>query len=185
MTRFPDIPPDRMTPEQKKAYDEIASGPRGGVRGPFPALMHNPELARRVQVLGEHLRYKSKLPAALNELAILVTARRWMAQYEWYAHAKLAKAAGLAEGIIDAIAEGRAPNGMTTDETLVYTFAHTLLAEGEPGDRLFGEARERFGYDGVLDMIALCGYYTIVALILNTAQVPVPGGDQPLKPINP
>lgn len=183
MARFPVIPPEQMTAEQKQVHDEIASGPRGGVRGPFPALMHNPELARRVQMLGEHLRYKSKLPPALNELAILVTARKWSAQYEWFAHAKLAKAAGLNPAIVDAIAEGRKPSGMSADEALVHAFAEAVLYKGEPGDGLFNEAKDRFGYDGVLDMIALCGYYTTVALILNAAQVAVPDGTVPLKPL--
>src|SRR6185436_12960311 len=99
---------------------EITAGPRGEVRGPFLALIHNAELARRMQALGEHLRWRNKLPLPLLELAVLYTARRWTCQHEWYMHEKLARKAGLAPRIVEAIAAGREPEGMSTDESLIH-----------------------------------------------------------------
>jgi 4-carboxymuconolactone decarboxylase len=182
--RFPIIPRDAMTPEQRTVADEIASGPRGGLRGPFQALLHQPDLARRVQLLGEHLRYKTGIPQHLLELAVSMTARRWTAQYEWFAHAKLARAAGTDPAIIDAIAEGRVPTGLSADQQLVYDFTKELLRDGKISDPLFARAKERFDLAGVLDLVGLIGYYSTVALVLNVAEVPLPEGEKPqLKPL--
>ena len=182
--RFPIIPRDAMTPEQRVVADEITAGPRGSLRGPFQALLHQPELARRVQMLGEHLRFKTGIPEHLLELAISMTARRWTAQFEWYAHAKLALAAGTDPAIITAIAEGRAPTGLSTDQQLVYDFTQELHRDGRLSDAMFARAKERFGLANVLDFVALIGYYTTVAMVLNVAEVPLPEGEKPqLKPM--
>lgn len=180
MSRFPALYPEQMTPAQREVHDAIASGPRGGVRGPFLALLHNPELAMHIQALGEYLRFKTRIPQPLMEIAILVTARHWTAQYEWYAHAKLAAKAGVAQATIDAIARNAKPSGLTADEALVHAFAEQVLKLGAPDDAMFAAARDRFGLDGVLDLVALCGYYTTIGLVLNAAQVPVPEGPPPL-----
>lgn len=183
MERFPTIAPANMTAEQRAIVDAIASGPRGGLRGPFPALLHNPPLCQHVQVLGEHLRFKTKLPNALLELAVIITARRWSAQYEWFAHARLARNAGLNPAIIDAIAAGKVPASMSEDEALVHGFVTQLFEKGSPDDTMFARCKARFGLDGTLDLIGLCGYYSMVAMLLNTAKVPVPDGTTPLPPI--
>src|SRR5258705_13886723 len=125
-TRFPDIPRDQLSDAQKQVYDAIAGGPRGGVRGPFGPLLRSPELADRVQKLGEYLRFSSSLPARLNELAILINARFWESKYEWYAHRPFAVKGGLAESVADDIARNRRPAGMKPDEELVYDFCTTL-----------------------------------------------------------
>lgn len=181
MSRFPVLYPEQMTPAQRAVHDQIAAGPRGGVRGPFLALLHNPELALHVQALGEYLRFKTRIPAPLLEIAILVTARHWTAQYEWYAHARLAEKAGVARATIDAIARGALPPGLTADEALVHGFALQVLEHGAPDDAMFAQARERFGLDGTLDLVALIGYYSTIALVLNAAQIPVPEGAPPLE----
>lgn len=168
-----------MTPEQRAVVEEIASGPRGGVRGPFIPLLHNPKLALRVQALGEHLRFGTQLGQALTELAILVTARHWTCQFEWYAHEKLARKAGLDTAIIDAIAEGRTPGTMSPDESLVHAFCFQVNERGEPDEPTFAAARRRFGLDGVLDLIALCGYYSMLAMVLNSAKLQLPDGALP------
>jgi 4-carboxymuconolactone decarboxylase len=124
--RFATLEPERMSPEQKCAYDAIVSGPRGGARGPFNVLLRSPELADRVQRVGEYLRFKSSLPARLNEFAILINARFWESKYEWYAHRPLAVKGGLAESITDDLARNRRPARMKPDEELVYEFCTSL-----------------------------------------------------------
>jgi 4-carboxymuconolactone decarboxylase len=182
--RFPLVPPDSYTDAQRVLAAEIAGGPRGGVRGPFLALMHNPALAQRVQALGEHLRFGTGIDPALVEVAVLVTARRWTCQYEWVAHARLARNAGLPETIIAAIAEGRRPEAMTPDQALVHDVAMAAHASGDLPDALFAAAEARFGKAGVLDLLALCGYYAMLAMVLNTARPPLPDGiAPPLEPL--
>jgi 4-carboxymuconolactone decarboxylase len=182
--RFPAIAPEAMTEAQREVVQAIAGGPRGSVRGPFLALLHNPTLAMRIQALGEHLRFGTGITQSLVELLILVTARRWSCQYEWFAHARIARSEGLPEPIIAAIAEGRRPDAMDEDQALVHDFAIAVHADGAPGDALHDRAAARFGRAGVLDLLALCGYYTTLAMVLNTAQPALPdGAAPPLKPL--
>ncbi|MBW8268938.1 carboxymuconolactone decarboxylase family protein [Caldovatus aquaticus] len=182
--RFPPIPPERMSPEQRAVAEAIASGPRGSLRGPFNALLRSPVLADRFQRLGEYLRFRSAIPPALNELAILIAAREWTAQYEWYAHHRLAMQAGLSPAIAEAIAQGRRPEGMSEDEALVYDFCTELHRTRTVSDATFERARARFGEQGVVDLIGVSGYYVAVAMVLNVAQVPLPEGvAPPLAPL--
>jgi 4-carboxymuconolactone decarboxylase len=184
MSRFPKLLPDEMTPTQREVAAEIAAGPRGEVRGPFLALIHNAELARRVQALGEHLRWKSKLPPQLLELAVLVTARRWTCQHEWLMHEKLARKAGLAPRIIEAVAKATLPAGMGPDESLVHAFCLQAHTTGHVDDATFAAARERFGLEGTLELLALNGYYSMMAMVLNSAGLPLPdGAAPPLTPL--
>jgi 4-carboxymuconolactone decarboxylase len=180
--RFPKLTPEGMTPAQREVAAEITAGPRGEVRGPFIALLHNPELARHVQRLGEHLRWKGKLPSRLKELAVLVTARRWTCQHEWVMHSKLALEGGLGAGIVDDIRNGREPKGMLDEEKAVYNFCRELHATGRAGDATFADIQRRFGLDGALELIALNGYYSMMAMVLNSAGLPLPGtAEPPLK----
>ena len=182
--RFPRLNPDAMTPVQREVAAEISAGPRGEVRGPFVALIHNAELGRRVQALGEQLRWKSTLPPALLELAVLVTARRWTCQFEWFMHEKLARKAGLAPRIIEAIAQATLPAGMGKDESLVHAFCLQAHTTGHVDDATFAAARERFGLDGVLELLALNGYYSMMAMVLNSSGIPLPeGAAAPLQPL--
>jgi 4-carboxymuconolactone decarboxylase len=184
MARFPQLTKEEMTPAQREAAAEISAGPRGEVRGPFIALIHNPELARRVQALGEQLRWHSKLPAHLLELAVLVTARRWTCQHEWVMHEKLARKAGLAPRIIEAVARAALPAGMGKDESLVHAFCLQAHTTGQVDDATFAAARERFGLEGTLELLALNGYYSMMAMVLNSAGLPLPdGAAPPLAPL--
>jgi 4-carboxymuconolactone decarboxylase len=179
--RFTELTPELMTPEQRRAAEAIQSGPRGsGLRGPFNALLRSPELCDHVQRAGEYVRFRSSIPRKLNELAIIITGRHWTAQYEFYAHRKMAVEAGLAPAIADAIAEGRRPEGMDTDEALVYDFTAELLRTGQVPDALYHRTEERFGERGVIDLVGALGYYSLVSLVLNVAQVPLPAGVEPL-----
>lgn len=184
MTRFPPIADADMTADQRAVASEISSGPRGGVRGPFVALLHNPPLARRIQALGEHLRFGTSFSDDLTEIAVLATARHWTCQNEWVPHAKFAQKAGLPDAVIDAIAKGMPPPGLTGDQALVLEFAQQTLRAGQPSDTSYDAAQARFGRAGVLDLLALCGYYSMLAMVLNAARLPLADGvAPPLAPL--
>jgi len=182
--RFPVLTEATMTPRQRESYQAIVSGPRQGARGPFNALLRSPEVADRVQKVGEYIRFQSTIPAPLNELAILITGRFWGAQYEFWAHSRLARTAGLADATIDAIAAGRRPAKMSDDERIVYDLCTELFRDKAVADPTFKAAAGRFGEQGVIDLIAACGYYSIVSMVLNVDRHPLPAGEQPpLKPL--
>ena len=182
--RFTELTPETMTAEQRRVAEAIQSGPRGaGLRGPFNALLRAPDLADLVQRVGAYVRYSSSLPAALNELAIVIAGRHWTAQYEFYAHRKLAIAAGLAPAIVDAVAENRRPAGMSDDEAAVYDFATSLVGTGAVSDAHYEAVMSRWGERGVMDLTGAIGYYSLVSMVLNVACVPLPPGEAPpLKP---
>lgn len=177
--RFKPLDAEAMTPEQRRAAEGILSGPRGRLAGPFDALLRSPDLADRAQRVGEYIRFGSSVPARLNELAILVTARRWTAQYEWYAHHRLAMQAGLRPEIAAAIARGERPRDMAADEAAVHDFAHQLVHTGGVSDESFAAVRELFGEQGVVDLVCACGYYCLVSFVLNVDRVPLPEGEAP------
>ena len=193
--RFPIIQPEQMTAEQKKLFDTIVAGPRSqnygneAVQrvlrgGPFNAWMRSPELGYRLQNLGEFVRFKTSIPQRLNELAILITAREWTSQYEWYAHHALAMKAGLDPKIAEDIAAGKRPVSMKDDEAAVYDFCIQLHRNKKVDDAAFNRAKALFGEQGVIDLIGVSGYYTAVSMTLNVAEVPVPDGTMPLKPLD-
>ncbi len=182
--RFGPLPLDDMTPEQRAIADAILGGPRGastGLRGPFEAYLRSPGMADPAQRLGEHVRFRSVLPAALNEMAILLTARRWVAQFEWFAHRQLAEAAGLDPAVADAIKAGERP-ALDPDGAAVYDFATELLDAGQVADATWDAVVARWGKPGAMDLIAAVGYYTLVSFTLNVDRYPVPGGEVPLEP---
>jgi len=172
--RFPQLTPQTMTPEQKGVADAIVSGPRGGLRGPFNAWLRSPALADRMQKVGEHIRYNSSVPKKLNEFAILITARAWDAKFEWYAHYPLALQAGLKPEIAADLAQGKRPRGMGADETAVYDFCTELRRTKRVSDKTYAAAHALLGDQGVIDLIAVSGYYDLVSMTLNVAQVATP-----------
>jgi 4-carboxymuconolactone decarboxylase len=184
-TRFPLLTPDTMTDEQRAVADAIQSGPRGsGLRGPFNALLRSPALCDLVQRVGAYVRFGSSIPAPLNELAICMAGRKWGAQYEFYAHRRLGIEAGLNPAILDAVAQGRRPSDMSGDEATVYSFVTDLLSTGAVSDGPYQAVIDRFGERGVMDLVGAVGYYSLVSMVLNVAQVPLPEGEQPpLKPL--
>jgi 4-carboxymuconolactone decarboxylase len=172
--RFPTLAPEQMTPAQRKVADAILAGPRKGLGGPFNTWLRSPELADKLQQVGEHLRFHSSVPPRLNEFAILLTARAWDADYEWSAHYPLAIKAGLNAAIAADVASGRRPAGMAADETAVYDFVTELRATHRVSDPTYAKAQELLGDQGVVDLVALSGYYDLVSMTLNTAQVAAP-----------
>lgn len=178
--RFTTLTPETMTPEQKQVADAIQSGPRGaGLRGPFNALLRSPDLCDLVQRVGAFVRYGSSIPARVNEMAIIMAGRKWKAQYEFYAHRRMALEAGLKPAIADAIAANTRPTGMAEDETIAYDFVSELLGTGQVSDAAFARAKTAFGERGVMDLIGAVGYYSLVSMVLNVAQVPLPAGVEP------
>ena len=172
--RFPDLKREQMTDAQKRVYDAIASGPRGSVYGPCGPLLRSPELADRAQKLGEYLRFNTSLPARLNEFAIIINARFWESKYEWYVHMPLAVKGGLAQSTADDLAGNRRPANMKPDEELVYDFCTTLHRQHFVDDALFKRATATLGEEGVMDLIGVSGYYTLISMVLNVAEVPIP-----------
>jgi 4-carboxymuconolactone decarboxylase len=182
--RFGPLPLDAMSPEQRAVADDILAGPRGastGLRGPFEALLHSPELAAPIQRVGEHIRFRSAIPAALNEMAIIMTARRWTAQFEWHVHRQMAIDAGLDPTVADAIARDERPD-LDADGRAVYDFAHPLLDAGQVADDAWDAVVARWGKRGAVDLIGAVGYYSLVSFILNVDRYPPPEGEAPLAP---
>lgn len=181
MSRLPVINPKKYSAAQAAAAKAIVSGPRGEVRGPFLMLMHNPKAADAVQKMGAFLRFDGKINGRLRELAILMTARAWTAQYEWYAHAPIAQKEGLDDAIINAVAARKRPRFKRADERVVYNFVNDLLTKHKVSKANFDAAKKRLGNDGVVELVVLCGHYTNIAMVLNTFDMTVPGGKNPLK----
>lgn len=177
--RFPKLGLPEMNDAQRAVAEQIMAGPRGEVRGPYIPLIHHPALAAKLQELGELLRWKGKLPKRLLELAVLVTARRWTCQHEWFMHEKLAHEAGLEATLIAAIAQRIAPADLPPEESIVYQFCAEAHASGRVSDATFEAVRERFGLEGALELLVICGYYSLMAMVLNTAGMPLPGDAKP------
>jgi 4-carboxymuconolactone decarboxylase len=168
---------EQMGPEQLRIHDQIASGPRGSVPGPLAVWLHSPGLADTAQQLGQFVRYQSALPPRLSELAILVTGRWWSAEYEWWVHRPIAEDAGLGQGVIEAIRENRCPDFSRHDERVVYEFAMQLHRDKRVSDESYAEVVALLGEAGAVDLVGICGYYTLIAMTLNAFQVPLPEGE--------
>ncbi|WP_433867300.1 carboxymuconolactone decarboxylase family protein [Ralstonia wenshanensis] len=172
--RLPTIPPDKYDAEQAKAAQDFQAARKVPVFGPFEPLMHSPEVMSQTRAMGDYLRYHSAIGNTLSELVILVTAREWSQDYEWYVHHPIALKAGIKPGIADAIADGRRPTGMSEDEEIVYDFTTELIRNKRVADGTYALAEKRFGNKGIVDMTGICGYYTLLAMEMNVAQYPVP-----------
>ena len=194
MSRFPVLAPEQLTPEQTGLLKSLLAGPRGNGdtsreamdrmlhRGPFNAWMRSPELGERLQKLGEYVRFKTSLPLRLNEFAILITARHWTSQFEWYAHLPMALKAGLDPKIAADLARNEKPENMRDDEAAVYDFCTQLHRTKQVSDAAYQRAIELLGEQGVMDLIGVSGFYTAVSMTLNVAQAPLPAGEpEPLK----
>ena len=169
--RFKPLARDTLAPDQRSVYDAIAAGPRGTVPAPFHIFLQSAPLADRVQQLGGLLRFGTGLPPRLSELAILITAAHWGAQYEWSVHEAEARKVGLADAAINAIAAGTRP-ALEGDEALVYEFASTFYAKRDVPDELFAAAIARFGEKTTVELASILGYYSMLAIVLNLFRVP-------------
>jgi 4-carboxymuconolactone decarboxylase len=176
--RMAEIPLDKMSSAQRAVADAIMSGPRGGLRGPFNTWLRSPVLADRLQKVGEYIRFNTSLDKRVNEMAIIMTAQAWGSQYEWYAHAPLAIKAGLDPDIVAAIGAGRKPEKMKDDEAVVWEFTTQLRRDHGVDDAIYARALEKLGEQGIMDLIAVNGYYDVVSMTLNVARVAPPAGEE-------
>ncbi|MFZ6723071.1 carboxymuconolactone decarboxylase family protein [Undibacterium sp. Ji49W] len=172
--RLPTIPPSQYTDEQKKAAEDFLATRKVPVFGPFEPLMHSPQVMTQARSMGDYLRYQSALGTTLSELVILITAREWSQDYEWYVHHPIALKAGIKPEVTAAIADGRRPVGMTEDEEIVYDFSTELHKNKRVSDRTYARAEKRFGNKGIVDLTGINAYYTLLAMQMNVAQYQLP-----------
>jgi 4-carboxymuconolactone decarboxylase len=182
--RMPPIPDEEMTEAQKEAVEEFRSA-RGEPRGPWSVILRSPELLNRLRGVSDYLRFNSSLPPRLSEFVILLTAREWTQNYEWAAHHRLAMEGGLSPDIASAVADGRRPEGMADDEAALYDFCTALHRDGRVSDAAYARALDEFGEQGIVEMVGLSGYYTLIAMVLNTARIPLAADATPaLEPFS-
>ena len=182
--RLPLPDPQQWTDAQRAAALAVTSGPRGGLVGPFVPLLYSPDLMNHVQRLGEYLRYHNALGHMLGELAICVTARHWTQQVEWAIHAPIAEKAGIASATLDAIALGQRPADLPADQALVYDFCTELYTTQRVSDALWQAFVARFGEKAALDLTGICGYYSLLSMVMNVGQTPTPASTRaPLPPL--
>lgn len=170
-SRLSDLNEQNMTPEQARVVNDILSGPRGNLDGPFLAWVHSPVLADRAQALGAFCRYDTQLPLRLSELAILVTAGQWQSQAEWQIHEPIARSAGLSADIIDALKNGQRPDFEDTEAELIYLIGTELYETKRVSTTLYEKGKDLFGEVALVELVGIFGYYAFVAMTLNVFEV--------------
>ncbi len=192
MARLKPLPLSNLDTEQRALFDAITKGDRsrgrpledflledGSLRGPFNAWLQAPKIGQPAQLLGECLRYRGQLPPRLRELAILTVAARWRAEYEWWAHSRIARAEGLSEEIIAAIKAGRPPGGADAEALMVHRFACELMDTRRVSEQSYRDVAKALGDAGAVELVTLLGYYTLISMVLNAFEVPLPAGEKP------
>ena len=190
MSRLAAVRPAGATSAQREVIDAIAGGDRGrersleslldergGLAGPFNAWVHRPDLGMVVQRLGERLRFHGTLPGAAREIAILTVGAKWMAEYEWWAHSNIGRREGVSDETIDAIYRDERPALSDPVERAVYEFTRALLETGKVDTASYDAARAQLGDGGLVELVTLVGYYTLVSFTLNAFDVPLPAGE--------
>lgn len=176
---------DELDATQREVWEAITGGPRGSAAqlvedgalvGPFNAMVHSPVIGGRVAALGEALRFQSRLEAQLREVAILTVGARWRSEFEFWAHTRIALDAGISQELIDEIARGQLSEDRPRPQRVVHAVAQSLLADGRVDDGLYAETVELLGEAGTVELVMLIGHYCLVSFVLNTFEVPLPGG---------
>ncbi|TMC09062.1 MAG: carboxymuconolactone decarboxylase family protein [Chloroflexi bacterium] len=192
MSRLPYLRRDDLDDAGRAVWDGLESSrgtslvnEEGGLIGPFNAWVHAPGVGRRLSGLGATLRFDTSIERRLLELAIIVVAAHWKAEFEWWAHARMAREHGVADEIVGAIRVGHTPAFSAGDEELVYHVARQLVQTGRIDDPTYARASELLGHQGVVELVSLCGYYTLVSFTLNAFAVPLPAGAEPAWPHRP
>lgn len=181
MPRYQELSEDRMDDAQRRVFNDCKAGPRGAVPPPVHVWLRSPDLADNAHKLGAHVRFGTQFTPRQTEIAILMTARYWTAQFEWAAHVRLAREAGLPQEVIDAIAERRPPSFSDPDEQLVYDFCRDYYDDHRVDDSTYERVVARFGDKGIVDLAGLIGYYSFVSVTLNVFEVPTPPGAKLLE----
>jgi 4-carboxymuconolactone decarboxylase len=186
MSRLPDLRRDQLTAEGQAVWDAVVGtrGNRlvkesGGLAGPFNAFVHAPNVGRELTQLGATLRFRTSLERRLTEIAIITVGAHWRAEFEWWAHARMAREHGVTDAVVDAIGRGADPPFRAHDERTVHAVASQLTSTGRVDDNTYAAACGLLGDDGMVELIALCGYYTLISFVLNAFDVPVPPGVTP------
>ena len=187
MNRLPYLRYDELTADGKTVWDGVV-GTRGdqlvnadgGLVGPFNAFVHAPDVGRHLSALGATVRFGTSIERRLSELAIITVGARWKAEFEWWAHARMARRYGVPDAVVDAIARGDEPPFAAPDERVIYAVASQLAATGRVSQDAYDAARELLGDAGMVELVSLCGYYTLVSFVLNAFDVPLPPGVAPM-----
>jgi len=178
--RLPILSEDTLSSDQRALLESIRSGPRGagtGIRGPFAMFLHAPAFGELAQQLGGYCRFKTGVPARLSEFAVLVTAKLWRAQYEWYAHVPQAERAGVAKETIRDIHRGRVPKAAPKDERAIYDFIQELYKTRRVSDRNFKRVHSVLGDAATVELVGILGYYVLISMILNVFRMSPPAGE--------
>jgi 4-carboxymuconolactone decarboxylase len=181
--RFRALSPGELDGEQRKVAETLTKGPRGGVRGPYVALIYSPDLAERMRHLGDFIRFAGVLPPRVKEIVIFTVARHWSVDYMFGIHREMSKEVGVERAIVDAIAAGRRPEKLTPSEEAAYDAARELLRVARLGDATFAALEKHFGARGAIELVTFVGYYTTLAMVLNTSEMAPPEGTAPLSPL--
>ena len=186
MSRLPYLRRDDLDSNGQEVWDGVVGtrggflvNEQGGLAGPFNAFVHAPEVGRRLSSLGRVLRFETSMERRLSEIAVITVGARWKAEFEWWAHARMAREHGVADAVVDAIGRGEDPPFGADDERVVYTVARQLSETGQVGDDAYTAARQLLGDAGMVELVSLCGYYTLVSFLLNAFEVPLPSGASP------
>lgn len=189
MSRLPYLRYDDLGDDGRLVWDSVTGtrgaglvNAEGGLVGPFNAFVHAPEAGRHLSSLGAALRFGTSIERRLSELAIITVGARWRAEFEWWAHARAALRHGVAEPVVDAIGRGEAPAFGREDERVIYSVARQLTDSAQVDPKLYAEARDLLGDQGMVELVALCGYYTLISYLLNAFDVPLPPEAKPRWP---
>jgi 4-carboxymuconolactone decarboxylase len=187
MGRLPYLRHDDLDPDRQRVWDSVVGSrggalvnDQGGLVGPFNAFVHAPDVGARLSSLGRVLRFDTSIERRLTEVAIITVGARWQAEFEWWAHARMAREHGVADAVVDAIGRGEDPPFEAADERTVYTAARQLTQTGRLDQEAYDAARQLFGDTGVVELVALCGYYTLISFLLGAFDVPIPPGAAPM-----
>jgi 4-carboxymuconolactone decarboxylase len=187
VTRLHSLRRDELDPTGQDVWDKIVGarsdrlvGADGALVGPFNAFVHAPDVGRRLAALGTVLRFGMSIERRLTEVAIITVGARWKAEFEWWAHARMAREHGVTDAVVEAIGRGEEPPFTADDERIVYAVASELADAGQVSQASFAAARDLLGEQGMVELVSLCGYYTLISFLLNAFAVPVPPGAQPM-----
>jgi 4-carboxymuconolactone decarboxylase len=185
-SRLPYLRYDELDARGQEVWDSVASeigdelvNADGGLIGPFNAFVHAPGVGRHLSALGGRLRFRTSIERRLSELAIITVGAAWKAEFEWWAHAQMAREHGLSDAIVDAIGRGDDPPLEAEDERVIYAVARELTTTGRLGQQDYDAAQRLLGDAGLVELVSLCGYYTLISYLLNAFAVPLPPGAQP------
>jgi 4-carboxymuconolactone decarboxylase len=186
VNRLPYIRRDDLGPDGQEVWDSVVGSrgatlvnEHGGLVGPFNAFVHAPDVGRHLTSLGRVLRFETSIERRLTEVAIITVGARWKAEFEWWAHARMARRHGVADAVVDAIGRGEEPAFELDDERTVYMIARQLTETGRVEQDAYAAAQQILGDTGVVELVSLCGYYTLVSFLLNAFAVPLPPGVPP------